>query len=240
MKEIPILFSTPMVKAIIEGRKTMTRRAVKTPRYKEAIGFRICSTLDGRYKWPEAIDQHERSLSGNGCNMGCPYGEPGDVLWVREEHYRFGHWEKNGVTKTGKQKWRFLAVPGSDIFFNGDKLPESAHKSKVKGKEDLNLLYKRLARFMPKSAARIWLEVTDVRVERLHEITWDDAVAEGCPGYRPTQDEPTDQFRRLWQSINGEESWDSNPWVWVVSFKVISTTGKPSLPEVNDHLNQTS
>ncbi len=61
----------------------------------------------------------------------------------------------------------------------------------------------------------------------MQDISWDDAVKEGCSGYRPTQDEPTHQFKRLWESINGKDSWDANPFVWVIEYKVISKTGKP-------------
>jgi len=106
---------------------------------------------------------------------------------------------------------------------------------------------------MPKSAARIWLKVTELRIERLHNITDQDAIAEGikrevfpqtgsdCYYFYPCNDlrddsyidYPKTSFYSLWKSINGQESWDSNPWVWVISFEVLSTTGKPNAQAIN-------
>jgi uncharacterized protein YhfF len=81
---------------------------------------------------------------------------------------------------------------------------------------------------MPKVAARIWLRITNVRVERLHEITADDCRKEGKPNGGYTQDNWARLwFETLWQSINGIDSWSANPWVWVIEFEVISKTGKP-------------
>lgn len=230
MKQIPMLFSTAMVQAIMEGRKTMTRRIVNDqPVYDD-------------------INQ-----------MRCHYGKVGDMIWVREQHYRWGHWiEKEGeFTKRGVQKWKFVAID-NEVRYEDNK-PDVFKISRSKVNPYLPAWYKRLGRFMPKSACRIWLQVTDVRVERLKDITESDAVNEGIATYTPipeltfyenySQNKRKDfikgsdysfdmgkesqcaavaSFCTLWMEINGRESWISDPWVWVVSFKVLSTTGKPA------------
>jgi hypothetical protein len=185
--EKPILFSTEMVKSILSGFKSQTRRVVKCE-YNEIRWNPI--VLNGYGGW---CDEH-----GNPVN--CPYGQVGDVLWVRETWCRWYN--------------------GHGYYYKADKLypdnsggmvgrPIDYDEGAVPWKPSIH---------MPRAACRIRLEITDIRVERLQDISWEDAVAEGCPGYRPTQDEPTHQFQRLWTKINGEESWQSNPWVWVISF----------------------
>lgn len=229
MKEIPILFSTPMVQAILEIRKTQTRRIVKPQP-------EISTVQNPHWVWnPRNVGGHPFYFSGSDSNLIktltdpelciCPYGGPGDILWVKEMHYRFGKWERNGLTKDGRQKWKFM--PHNKItevkYFDNppEKVEKNSHRSTG--------WYKRVGRFMPKSACRIWLEVTGVKVERLHDITDQDSKAEGI--------ESTQQFKNavaanpkrsnnhavgfmyLWHDINGRESWDANPWVWVVSFR---------------------
>lgn len=188
-----MLFSTEMVRAILDGGKTMTRRVIK-PQPKD------CAPDHKLYyeaKWKdEPADFIIKDgfaycqYCGNGTTpkhdyAGIKVPHPiGTIIWVKEtfEDFHGGYNYRAGTYGLLGEKW----TPSI---------------------------------FMPRKAARIFLEVVDVRVERLHRITWDDAVAEGCPGYRPTQDEPTDQFKRLWESINGEESWKESPYVWVISFK---------------------
>lgn len=205
-KEIPILFSTPMVQAILASRKTMTRRVIK-----EKHGLTA-----------EAIANHGGS---------CPYGKPGDILWVRET------WSEPQLFDGAEPAFVYRA--NGDIQRHG------------RGKWKPSI-------FMPKQASRIWLEVIDIRVERLHEINVYDAGDEGVEYYNvdhealeggefvadyknyewrddpqyedyhfPTYANPIDSFFSLWRKINGNESFNNNPWVWVVSFKVSSTTGKP-------------
>lgn len=198
MKEIPILFSTPMVQAILEGRKTMTRRIVKD--------VETDVTLIDRYNktgaWTQWID---RKIAKQ---MKCRYGQPGDVLWVRET---FGIYSD-----------AFLFKAGDIGIFKGIKWKPSIH--------------------MFKDYARIWLKVEEIRVERLQKISEGDARREGVKfasstigpcyldyingGYN-AMTTAYHSFRSLWRKINGIESWDSNPWVWVIEFKVLSTTGKP-------------
>lgn len=216
MKETPIIFNTEMVQAILEGRKTQTRRLI-TPQPKE--GTEYMGWLVPKYEHivfgnkPKADSLHKNN-----------FGNAGDLLYVRE---------KFEVETDGKVK-----------FYAGN--IEVEH----------NAAYRRLTKWkpsihMPKVAARIWLQVVEVKAERLHDISENDAIAEGikadvfgyeCPicnhdwhnGDELLCDDgfyknPIKAFQVLWQSIHNKESWDSNPWVWVIKFKVISTTGKPTV-----------
>jgi hypothetical protein len=176
-KERPILFSGEMVRAILDGRKTQTRRVVK----------------------PKPDD------SGLWNNDKCPYGKPGDRLWVRETFF----------------------VDGPRIQYRADH--HGAPKETI-WKPSI---------FMPRHASRILLEIADVRCERLRDISEADAIAEGVASFRPVPGDGDPEtlyanymnkgrlsyrkayfsFMTLWQSINGPESWNANPWVWVITFK---------------------
>lgn len=229
MTDRPILFSAPMVRAILDGRKTQTRRIVKGGEMAAVPFDRIPSeeieSLEIR-GWREYVKGH--------LFPSCPYGQPGDRLWVRETHYRFGHWEAVASvrTKTGRQKWAF--VPDStDVLFDA---PPEFRKGRHHKDPFTQAWHKRLARFMPKNIVRITLEITDVQVERLQDISEADAVAEGsylgkCECFpRPRNPVESmmkqtwchkhgDEFISLWKKINGPESWNANPWVWVIEFK---------------------
>lgn len=169
----PILFSTPMVQAILENRKTMTRRVIK---------------LTG--KWVESFD------------LPKPKYEPGDILWVRET------W----CDVFGRLEYR------AD-FSESKLLDRIARYGKVISKWRPSI-------FMPKEAARLYLRVTDVRVERLQDITEEDAKAEGIEPRFSIQDQFSSdiarlRFSELWDDINGGRGywWYTNPWVWVYSFE---------------------
>ncbi|GAO43772.1 hypothetical protein FPE01S_02_08780 [Flavihumibacter petaseus NBRC 106054] len=207
-----------MVQAILNGRKTQTRRVVKGT----ALEW---LDRDGFVKEYVALPKNEL----------CPYGNPGDFLWVREEFYQIGHWkEVPGVkTKTGKMKWKF--VPDNGEIRYSDNRPETFRKGRHHKDPSTSVWHKRLARFMPRSACRLFLKVTNIRVERLQDISTEDVRKEGAgqnvrqmslygldaKGIREVY---ATHFSILWTSINGEESWNSNPWVWVVSFE---RTDKP-------------
>lgn len=197
-KEIPILFSTPMVEAILEERKTQTRRIMKPqievnefgnlnwfPYQKK--GLRLCVNM-------EPVELNEPFI---GLTDYCPHGKVGNVLWVRET------WGK--MTDSGE--W-FYIYRTADSW--GD-----APKEMVKWKPSI---------FMPKDACRIRLEITDIRVERLQDINEGDAIAEGIDKRNISgnwEHSPVQEFERLWAKINGQESWDENPFVWVIQFKRI-------------------
>jgi len=185
VKERPILFSAPMVRAILEGRKTQTRRVVKHVETNEPV------TSDPRP-----------------YNKPCPYGQPGDRLWVRETWLDLG----DGITPDGDMK------PCGYLY-------RSDHdKNTMKGQWKPSI-------FMPRAASRITLEITGIRVERLQHISADDAISEGIEkqGLRWRDyhgDElgwldPCQSYRTLWESINGPGSWALNPWVWVIEFRKV-------------------
>jgi hypothetical protein len=198
-KEHPILFSAPMVRALLNGSKTQTRRVVKpTP---EWIGQSGVLSYRGRVGLPHALS---------------PYGQPGDRLWVRESIFLSKETDRHHYSATG------LIGPGVDY----EKEPPPAIGLPAKSIPSIH---------MPRWASRITLEITGVRVERLQDISTTDCRAEGCVllGQGPsvtTRDllwsgrewaSGCAWYRELWESINGPGSWDANPWVWVIEFKVV-------------------
>ncbi|WP_274643369.1 hypothetical protein [Pseudomonas serbica] len=222
IKERPILFSAPMVRAILEGRKTVTRRLVKGGQ----IPTEETSVPTGeRQRW-SAIGQRDPRYGF--CVFGsteaecakeleefapCPYGRRGDRLWVRETF--------NTSTDCRPQidePYIYAADLNSDGF----------QKWAARWKPSIH---------MPRAASRILLEITDLRVERLQDISDEQALAEGVRPYLDHAEfgdwyhvegietysaEPSKSFELLWSSINGTESWNVNPWVWVVEFKRVT------------------
>lgn len=194
-KERPILFSGPMVRALLDGRKTQTRRVVK-PQPPE--GVCRCPYAGG---WA-----HEHADGACSCRLiRCPYGWIGDRLWVREA------W---GLMDTQPSDGPDRATLGYRA--DGDAAaPNGRHQ-----------LW-RPSIHMPRWASRITLEITDVRVERLQDISEDDAWAEGFPDPEGANREYPDRarywFRNLWGEINGKGSWDMNPWVWALTFRRVES-----------------
>ena len=239
MKARPILMSAPMVQAILAERKTQTRRILKPQ------PLLIVET----YTWPEDGLKSKASWWAkinprNSMERFCPYGAAGDLLWLRESYYQHGHWQPvPGVrTKTGLQKWKFVPMVDLIVF---NPIPEY-RKGRHHQDPYTPAWHKRLGRFMPRSASRITLEITGIRVERLQEISEEDAIAEGVTAITkdgklfkygipdldglPGNDnygwhwnewcaDPRDAYRKLWESINGAGSWQANPWVWVIESK---------------------
>lgn len=218
VKERPILFSGEMVRAILDGRKTQTRRlngldAInQEPDRWRYTGYTIDTNVH-HFAAIKGADERQR--------IKCPYGGPGDRLWVRETHYRYGKWLKNGKTPTGRQKWRFKPLTEELHYF--DDPPEDVRGSSYRKEA----WYKRPSIFMPRWASRINLEITDIRVERVQDITIPDTAREGIPWNEETNPKPRDGrlliplFAVLWDSINAKRGypWKDNPYVWVVEFK---------------------
>jgi len=208
--ERPILFNTEMVRAILSGKKTITRRIVKTPHlpHKNTFAIKPAPQFKG---W----SGHSTDLQTIEQIFKFPYGQIGDLLYVREtwapawDQTLYKANEQYGVYEN--QKWR-----------------PAIH--------------------MPKKAARIWLEITDLRAEKLQAITEADAIAEGVeecefdtvnnlPTYRlygwqnaVTVDGPIESYKSLWNHLDSENKsgfpWEANPWVFVITFKIISINGK--------------
>lgn len=200
MKTRPILFNGAMVRALLDGSKTQTRRVVK-----------------GSDKWPSSVVR-ATLLESRGTVMGvdarrctygpeikCPYGQPGDRLWVRET-----------FVKIIGQTAGWIETDYFATYKHGDRLGDSMG---VKKKWTPSI-------HMPRDASRITLEIVNVRVERLQSISESDAVAEGWTRRPEVSDDPDvhtdaarDWYMDLWESINGPDSWSVNPWVWVVEFR---------------------
>ncbi|MFU2766347.1 hypothetical protein ACM7NV_11845 [Pseudomonas aeruginosa] len=206
MKERPILFTGPMVRAILEGRKTVTRRVVKPQ--PDFLG----SMVDPNTPF-KTLD------AGLHARITCPHGQPGDRLWVREA------WAADAQVD---------AIAPSDLS-QGEPIWYPADLSvRQTGCSMISKGRVRPSIHMPRWACRILLEITAVRVERLQDISEEQALAEGVRG------EPCDHARQacadigcwgdtakgafgfLWESLNGEGSWAANPWVWVVEFKRVT------------------
>ena len=223
VKEKPILFSAPMVRAILEGRKTVTRRALNAQTLKN-IGYGV--QLGECHELPSEGALHQNSVGY--YNDFCPYGQPGDRLWVRETH----------------------ADTGCRLTYRAD-TDDGAHCQVKKWTPAIHMF---------RRDSRILLEITDVRVERLQDISEEQAQAEGCfltdygrkcghtgSGWTEVGDCPAPEayhpqrngwmwdktsssneclgtatwaFANLWQSVSG--NWDANPWVWVVEFKRVT------------------
>lgn len=196
MKDHPILFSDPMVRAILEGRKTQTRRVVKGAA-QEAMNRDVPHLEeDGGARWLAR----------------CPYGQPGDRLWVREAAMIEPHSGSVGMVGGA----RFCRPgPGGlpqamEVKFRAD----YPHPEFLRGWTP--------SIHMPRWASRITLEITGIRFQRLQDIGQGDACAEGCPPFY----EPIDWYSGLWEELNGPGSWQANPWVWVVEFKRIEADRK--------------
>lgn len=214
MKESPILFSTPMVTAILAGKKTQTRRVLKSGFDHNSMSFEKF----GYHANPQVGTQAYFS-DGGGSLLGSKcYYKRGGLLWVRET------WATSKALDKVKPS-NILSGFGCEFKAGGCSI--SGYDSLIdRGRWRPSI-------FMPKHASRIWLEITDINVERLQDISEEDAKTEGVSSenYKGILDdikgsENRFAFRDLWISINDEHSWIENPWVWVIKFKVISTTGK--------------
>lgn len=210
IKERPILMSAPMVQAILEGRKTQTRRIIKPQPYFDAQNNLIYGKCNyGQDLYGRHILPFKHMLSK------CPYGMVGDRLWVRET-----------IWNDSDFSWLYSA---DDVYLPME-YPEG-WTSKVTHKRSIPSIH------MPRWASRIFLEITDPGVERLQDISEDDAIAEGILfngdydlwwDYQREQwicVDPIDSYKSLICKINGPETWERNPWVWVVEFKVIEVKG---------------
>lgn len=227
IKERPILFSAPMVSAILEGRKTVTRRALNSQALKN-IGYGV--QLGECHELPSEGPLHPNSTGY--YNDFCPFGQPGDRLYVRETFM--------DLRGTGVEHRPDPDGPLQRYAYRAD-LPPGTHADEAR--KDFGLKWKPSIH-MPHAASRILLEITAVRVERLQDGDGETAyesryVAEGInrihqgdgeyafhpfktkPGPGSWTD-PFDAWRELWVSVNGADSWNANPWVWVVEFKRVA------------------
>lgn len=222
------LFVPAMTAAIIANCKTKTRRVVKLPPPLSKLDAWERTEVGGT----DVTDERGRNVSlhaavlhtHTGQCVEPPMGIPGDRIWVRETHYAWGRWVRDGVTRTGKQKLRFMRDPGVAVRFM---VPADGVASKrITG---YSCWHKRSSLFLCRADARLWLEITDIDVERLQEISEVDAVAEGCAeeSKNGVGRSAVDAFRDLWCRLHGAASWAENPLVWVVSFRQILGSERP-------------
>ncbi len=188
----PILFNTAMVQAILDGRKTTTRRIIKVNNSLEFMGFK-----------------EGKALLGKGCciheTIKAPY-MPGDILYVRET---WGISNSLGDFARNNRTAEYVYKAG---YSKGERIPMVREQEK-------NLGVWKPSIHMPKDVARIFLKVTSARVERLQDITEDGIRAEGITEEWPPH--AMDKFRKLWDSTTKEYRWETNPWVWVIEFERI-------------------
>jgi hypothetical protein len=243
MKERPILFSGPMVRALLDGSKTQTRRIVKPQPWDSArsahYGPSHPSGSGGMHPASVIFSERETFDPPWAAPMPivCPFGEPGDRLWVREAWRSVTDLDKSSgsgiaelCTNAGyRTPWAPLQYEADRRRVNWEHTSTPPHDG-----EPLPGRY-RHARFMPRWASRITLEVTGVRVERLQSITEADARHEGAvhsallpmgwnkPGCDPQDGAMRSRFAALWDSLAAPGAdWDANPWVWVVEFKRVT------------------
>lgn len=210
IKERPILFSAPMVRAILEGRKTVTRRALNAQALKN-IGYGV--QLGECHELPTEGPLHPNSVDY--YNDFCPFGQPGDRLWVRETWARVGNCDPGYLT--------FGATYPDCLPPDLENIPST---SEIRWKPSIHMF---------RRDSRILLEINDVRVERLQDISEEQAKAEGVrlytdhaelgdwwhvEGIETYSADPRKSFELLWSSVGGD--WQANPWVWVVEFKRVT------------------
>lgn len=210
VKERPILFSAPMVRAILAGTKTQTRRIVKpeppeeweplyVERYQPSIETDYGLFDDGS----EVFGAYDEEWG-----VKCPYGGPGERLWVKET------WTPDHASFYPNHPVVYRADLGFDYQRNDEGKvysPEQKAWYPYRWRPSIH---------MPRRVSRITLEITEVRVERLQDTSEADAISEGaqCAGF-PASLTNRGAFAKLWEKINGPASWDANPWVWVIEFR---------------------
>lgn len=257
MSDHPILYSGPMIRALLEGRKTQTRRVVKPLTKRHPIqnlaidGVSHGRNYSGKHDDPESWGF---VAAEDGCDMAladwvgvlCPYGKPGDLLWVRETFQPLfaDEWEEGRNPDGSGDRANYKTGEGYAPHYVADCGPTEFVTP------DGDLVTRCTSPIhMPRWASRLTLRITDVRVERLQDISEADSIAEGVErtctndGWRHYCNDPEQEaagltpfstalasFASLWRSINGPGSWNANPWVWAISFDVIKAN--------IDHLSQ--
>ena len=230
IREKGLIFNSEMVRAILDGRKTQTRR-IMAPQPADDIER-------GIFPNPEVIGwkSSRRHKHGSTTAHFCHYGKPGDRIWVRETWGVVSHaFSDDGLMidwVPDRPATAIHEMPFGNGYYSGHAIYAADGDftwGDDDGYEDGRSCWKPSIH-MPRAASRILLEITDVRVERLNAISQEDAQAEGMEltGWRPTYSDPDsggevmtpyDNFAELWSSIYGEGSWKADPWVWVIEFK---------------------
>ncbi|MFK3702077.1 hypothetical protein ACI2JW_18165 [Serratia ureilytica] len=226
MKERPVIFNGEMVRAIIDGRKTQTRRVMKVQPSEHFHPMNMALELDYSARWytPGVVDKDGYlqpaknqifGVAGEDEGYACPFGAVGELLWVRET---FMDLTGTGIEATTGKFEGFAYRADTPAGSYGD---EVRKEYGLKWTPSLH---------MPRKACRILLEITAVRVEHLNDISEEDARAEGVAPSQHIITPPEALYRvgflKLWQSIYGEESWGANPWVWVIEFRRVGDSAR--------------
>lgn len=216
MKERGMIFNSEMVRAILDGRKTQTRRIMKEQPVLNGNFYEVFGSA-----WSKGMTSIP-AVPGHSLSTRCPFGAVGDRIWVRETFqgplFDYDLMDSYCKDPTPFEKPEFCVYKADGVpapeFYDAD--------------DELHCCW-RPSIHMPRWASRILLEITDVRVERLNAISQADAIAEGAPPSHPSIDCVSQEygfpdfsrswFGQTWQHIYGEESWDANPWGWVIEFK---------------------
>lgn len=234
MKEIGMMFQGPLVRAIVELRKQQTRRIAKT---EITMGRDSLLAPHRGRKTADVYLLPERAKEAAALSPA----QIGDRIYVRETYWAWGRWETRYSGAKGRDEWHFVdmtAECGQPYLYAADGISQG----RVKRNGGVTPTYwRRPALLMPKVAARVWLEVTGVRVEPLQSISKADAVRDGGLHQLPATGryvinqgdqyfggathDPRELFQEIWESTGGD--WAANPWVWVTDFKLLSSTGKP-------------
>lgn len=218
LKERGMIFNAEMVRAILDGRKTQTRRVMAVQPEHSNLGLRRVvdsknGVDNGKYFWSQSDATGWKARSKL---FKCPFGMVGERIWVRETFN--GFWLDDDVIQEIKDG---ISSAAELCDYRAD-YPDASRPAEGWTPSI----------HMPRWASRITLEITGVRVERLNSMTEHDALAEGCPGghdsipgymYSAT---PHEHFHHIWTSIYGEDSWQSNPWVWVIEFKRVEASNE--------------
>jgi hypothetical protein len=226
MRDIGILYTEENRLAVIEDRKTMTRRipASFNEINDEPDGW-ILGGWDGGYR--AFVFYSKKDIKALQI-LKVSYAV-GDRLYIKESHYKFGYWHLTGLTSKGKPEWKFIYDKSKSVLFPDTRGTTRASHLKTDGYG----LYRRSPLFMFKEDARHWQRVTGVKVERLQSITHDDICAEGWNpasslplSDRTAGEDSRDWYHALWDSINGPGVWERNPWTVAVSFERIPAEAK--------------
>lgn len=233
MRTRPILFSGDMVRAILEGRKTQTRRVIREQPHMMALPGGKYPPSDPFVGTDGIWRMMRGKVSYDADDLGrCPFGVPGDRLWLRET-WQYADWTEDGepfIRYRADEAVRLCDPPEDEAVRIIEEIwPVLSEPENYQIDNRAADRKWRPSIYMPRWASRILFEVTDVRVEIVQDITESDAIAEGArfafsfPGWDGVTSKPKARwgFHELWDSINAKRgySWESNPWVWVVSFK---------------------
>jgi hypothetical protein len=224
MSEKPILFSAPMVRAILGGTKTQTRRVIKN----QPFEVKLVPSGNHLFDYRSDLNDYSRVVDMKKAVTLCPYGQPGGRLWVRET------WAPDPPIDG---TWASTSWSGCGRVVR--EIPERFHHPRFciyAASWPHDAIRWTPSIHMPRWASRITLAITDVRVERLQSLSEADAIAEGLTGLSDGADrswtvdadsaseheDPRETYAWLWESINGQGSWDANPFVWVIEFQLVA------------------